>query len=355
MRGISIGKHFVPLWSIAVILISGIGGALGYYVWRTLTLQVEVKEPIEILSYPSQLSLYPGENLGFNVSVDNHASVNYSVSLNFHLSNATYQTNYVAFSNEVYVVIRGVQNLTAWLWVNSDAPAIVTSLTIDFHRGIYPSGLIGYWKLDEGSGNIALDSSGEGNNGLIYGAAWGTGKINHALQLDGVDDYVGLSPLNVSGLTSITVAAWAKSPLNSIGYILYHGDNGEFCLHNGKTATSKTLGENSTLASFTVKLQNGLQYDVYSSAITSNAWHHLVGVWTKGDSLRIYVDGVMASEIQIPDHYLFDPGSYYRPSIGVYNWGTEQNFFEGLIDDVRIYDRALNNSEIRVLYSVSPE
>jgi hypothetical protein len=353
MRSLKIGKYSVPLWAIAVILISGIGGTLGYYVWTTLTIPFKVNEPLEVLQYPSQLSLYAGETSKFNVTVKDQASINYSVSLVFSLSNATYQTNYVTFSDEVYVVVLGVQNLTASVTVTQDAPPASLSLTVNVLRGDYPSGLIGYWKFDEGTGSVAADSSGNGNNGSIFGATWEAGKINHALQFDGIDDYVGLSSLDVHSLTSVTVAAWIKSPLTSIGYIFYQGGNGEFLLHTGNRSATKASGGNITQASFSVHLQDGAWYDVYSPAMTPNAWHYLVGVWTEGVSLKIYVDGALAGEISVPNYGLLNVGSYYRTSIGVYSWGAQQSYFEGLIDEVRVYNAALSNSEIRFLYALS--
>jgi len=118
-----------------MILVSSIGtGALGYYVWKTLIIPIEVKEPIEILYYPTQLSLYPSETLEFNITVQNHASLNYSVYLDFRLANTTYQTQYVTFSNEIYTIFSGQQNITAQLNVKATAPTTNTSLTVDFRR-----------------------------------------------------------------------------------------------------------------------------------------------------------------------------------------------------------------------------
>jgi hypothetical protein len=135
VKGISIGRHLIPLWLIVVLLFSGIGlGLLGDYVWKTLTIPVQVKEPIEILGYPPKLSLYAGETKFFTVNLTNHGSVDYSIALNFHMSNATYQNNYVTFSNETYEIVPGQQNITAWFDVESYAPSTNDSLTIDFER-----------------------------------------------------------------------------------------------------------------------------------------------------------------------------------------------------------------------------
>jgi len=130
-----IGQHVISFWFILILSFSAIGlGVLAYYVWPRVTIPFEVNEPIEILSYPSQLSLFPGEKKEFNVTIQNHASLNYSVTLDFHLSNATYQTKYVTFSNENYTVNPGKQNLTAWVEVKPDATQIDTLLAIDFER-----------------------------------------------------------------------------------------------------------------------------------------------------------------------------------------------------------------------------
>lgn len=132
MKVIKIGEHIIPLWLLAALLISVIGAAVfANYFGNRLVIPFEVREPIEILYYPSKLSFFSGETEEFNITVQNHASVNYSVVLDFHLSNTTYQDNYVTFSNEVYTVIPAQQNLTARLVVEPNAPPVNASLTID--------------------------------------------------------------------------------------------------------------------------------------------------------------------------------------------------------------------------------
>lgn len=120
---------------LIAILLSGISvGVLGSYVLRTLIIPVQIKEPIEILSYPSELSHFPGETQEFNITVKNHASINYSVILDFYLTNMTYQREYATFSNEIYFVVSGQQDLPAWLKIKSDAPPLNTSLKVELTR-----------------------------------------------------------------------------------------------------------------------------------------------------------------------------------------------------------------------------
>ncbi|HML04071.1 MAG TPA: hypothetical protein VK487_11965 [Candidatus Bathyarchaeia archaeon] len=134
MKSIKVGKLAIPVWLIAVILISGIGMTMGTYIWTTLTIPFGVKEPLEVLNYPSQLSLYAGESLRFNITLMNYAAANYSVALSFLLNNATYQSDYVTFSNYTYFIVPNVQNVTAWVTVAPDAPPASFSLTISFAR-----------------------------------------------------------------------------------------------------------------------------------------------------------------------------------------------------------------------------
>jgi hypothetical protein len=131
---VKIGKHPVPLWVLTVVIASLVAGVLGLYVVQTLTLNVRVTEPIEVLNYPSTITLYPGETVNFSVTIQNHASLNYTVFLGLHLENATYEHDYVNFSSLTYFVHPGVQSLTAWLAVSGNAPSTDATLKIDLTR-----------------------------------------------------------------------------------------------------------------------------------------------------------------------------------------------------------------------------
>jgi len=368
MRKLKIGRYAVPLWLLAVILISLFGSVVGYYVWKTLNIPLEVKEPIEILTYPSPLSLYPGENLPFDITVNNHASVNYSVILDFRLNNVTYQNSYVDFSDEVYTVIPGQQNLAAWLSVDSGAPSIDESLTIDFLRYAYPytltNGLIAYWKFNEGHGGIVSDSSGNNNDGTLGpgGPTWVNGKFGKALNFDGVDDWLGVPTLFSSSPSAVTVSAWINSPLSKWSSVFYHGDNCEIALDTGNVDPPYPPYVNLVnpeAAYFKCDLNNPTWTFVHSKNMTQNAWHNIVGVWIKGVALRIYVDGMLAGEsTAILDAYPYDPGPTYQATIGSFNRGAEvpglDTFFNGTIDNVMVYNRALTVQEVETLYTSPP-
>ena len=135
MQAMRITYHSNSIKLIAVLLVvATCGVVLAYYGWQTVTIPIQIKEPVEALSYPSQLSLYPGETLDFNVTIKNDAPINYSVALEYYLSNVTYQSKYVTFDNEVYTVYPGQQNLATWLKVETDAIPMSDTLTVQIVR-----------------------------------------------------------------------------------------------------------------------------------------------------------------------------------------------------------------------------
>lgn len=129
-----IGRIVIPYWLVALILASTIGlTVFGQYL-TIVNVPLQVKEPLEILSYPSGWSLYPGQTTKFNITVMNNAPLNYSVVLDFQASNLTYQTDYMTFSHETYTVVPGQQNLEAQLTVAANAPATNVTVSIALSR-----------------------------------------------------------------------------------------------------------------------------------------------------------------------------------------------------------------------------
>ena len=360
MKSFKAGKYTIPVWIIVLLLAASLGSALAYQAWTTLNVPVEVKEPIQILSYPQQLSLYPGDTKDITITLNNKGTTNYTVLLVLSLSDLQYQNNFVTFSKTTFTVTPGQQDITPKITVKTTAPATNVTLTLNFSRVDsipLPSGVIAYWKFDEGSGTTVSDSSGNNYQGTIHGTSYVDGKSNQALSFNGVSSYVNVPSLPVTNLNSLTVVAWINSDFSKIGYIFYHGDTGEFLLHNGeRTSDGQVSGRYPNLASFSVKLTGSTWFDVYSSALTPNAWHQIVGVWVKGESLKIYVDGALAGEnTAIASGSLLNDGSYWLPSLGVYNRGAEAGtYYKGLLDNVMVFNRALSADEIVALYTNPP-
>ncbi|MBX2850369.1 MAG: hypothetical protein KTR15_01335, partial [Phycisphaeraceae bacterium] len=207
-------------------------------------------------------------------------------------------------------------------------------------------GLVGHWKFDEASGSTATDSSSEGNDGTIIGATRVTtsgapvpGGAGGALSFDGVDDLVDLdNPASMNFTGEITLAAWVKVGAtdgyrNIIGHGLGLNPHGEVFLRidDGR---------------YEIGSWNG-GFNKASAAIpaedTANGgqWVHLAGVYD-GAIWRLYRNGMLIGVTQDA------PGSVITQtdwSIGARGTGTSR-YFDGEIDDVRIYNRNLLEGDI---------
>jgi DNA-binding HxlR family transcriptional regulator len=145
-----LGKHAIPAPLVASLLIIMISlGALGYYLYSSFTVPTSIKEPIEIVNYPSQWNLYPGENDSFTVTINNHAPSNYTVVMDISSNDTMYLTLYLTFDNQNYTVVPGQQDLTSWLAVSPEAPAANLSITVTVSRNL--NGLLTNGDFEAGS------------------------------------------------------------------------------------------------------------------------------------------------------------------------------------------------------------
>jgi hypothetical protein len=205
--------------------------------------------------------------------------------------------------------------------------------------------LVGWWKFDDVSGKIAADSSRHGRKGTLKGGlSFDTdsvsGRIGKALKFDGEDEYVQISGYKgVTGTRPRTVAAWLKTTADE-GEIVSWGtdDYGKmwmFRFIRGRVGVTPNGG-----------------YLYINDAVHDNQWHHLVAVVQDAelpnlhDDVRLYKDGEQAAihDIGLLDLWPVDTGNELDVRIG--------SEFKGLIDDVRIYDRALSDDEVRALFKL---
>jgi len=200
--------------------------------------------------------------------------------------------------------------------------------------------LLGWWKLDETSGAGASDSSGRGNDGVLQGnPVWEPkGKIAGAILLDGDGDFVEVGNESDFDVTSqLTVSVWVKidqfhKPFQTI---ISKGDTDGWVLH--RDADNDRLG-----FSFG---QN--RWVVSNTAVNDGQWHH-IAVTYDGTKLVMFVDGRQDDENPISGPI---PVNNMPVCIGE-NPTAKGRCWNGLIDDVRIYNYALNDKEIRELYEV---
>jgi hypothetical protein len=200
--------------------------------------------------------------------------------------------------------------------------------------------LIGWWKLDDGSGTVARDSSHafNGNDGKLVGdAKWVKGKKGGALRLNG-GQYVSLGDIFQGGYSEISIACWVKHSRSQWQNIVERSawDNpdgiGLMMDYNG---TSVTFGHYGIVgASSKVNVQD-------------NQWHHVAGTMRQSGSdyiYSIYVDGKLDNTATNSTGLTATTHGW---AIGARYDGTWT--YRGLVEDVRIYDRALSDSEIQAI------
>lgn len=207
-------------------------------------------------------------------------------------------------------------------------------------------GMVGYWKLDETSGSTAADSTGFANHGTLGGSpVWKSedGKVDGALEFDGSSDYVSVANVGSLQLTStLTIAAWIKGDQWSSGSnVDVIARKGEGNPNNYQLAVA-----DGTLALFLDDYDgDGFRGD---TPLNTGQWYHVVGTWD-GSTVRLYVDGQLDNDP--PDTRTGSIGTDTRALYIGGRSGTD--YFDGLIDDVRIYCRALCSDEIAELCSES--
>jgi choline-sulfatase len=209
-------------------------------------------------------------------------------------------------------------------------PTVVPTATPD-------SSLKGWWKFDETSGTIASDSSGNGKDGTVYGATWTTaGKSNGALDFDGVDDYVGLPNIVNPSATNFTVVAWVKLDVSA-------GSNSQIILQQEGTTGRSWLYRRSSDGKLATFLGNVATLS--SGTITTGSWYH-VAVVNNGGAVQLYFNGQpdgSASRTLESATGNMRVGRHKTPD-------TVNEEWDGIIDQVRIYNRALTAAEVLGLY-----
>lgn len=206
-------------------------------------------------------------------------------------------------------------------------------------------GLVARWKFDEGSGQVAYDASGNNNHGKIHGAKYVKCGDGYALQFDGLTDYVDCGNDKSLNVESITIELWIKFNSFTGPYDTpISKGNAE-----GSLSLSKSYDE-----SFKFYFGIGSPHRVgLSLGVPSlDTWYHWVGTYNAADGVgKAYVNGVIADTQAAAPGPL--PPSTNAMEIGRCSVSSPQSgerYFNGTIDEVVIYNRALTEAEIKNNY-----
>ena len=204
------------------------------------------------------------------------------------------------------------------------------------------SHLVGWWKFDEGADKKAADSSKANHVGTLEGgAAFDAGRIGKAVALDGKDACVRMAGFKgVTGSGPRTVAAWIKTPKAAGDIVSWgtddHGKMWKFGFVRGRVGVTPKGG-----------------YLYMKAALSDDALHHVAVVVQEAsppnlhDHFKLYADGEPAEihDIGLLDLWPIETGDKLDVTVG--------RGLKGLIDDLRIYDRALSEDEIKALFKAA--
>jgi len=211
------------------------------------------------------------------------------------------------------------------------------SVTVSNAAAPPPTGLVAAFSFDEGTGTTVSDASGSGNNGSAANTTWSAaGKFGSALSFNGTNSWVTVADSASLRLTTgMTLEAWVNPRSTSaigtavlkerpagLSYALYAPDG------SGRPPSAY------------VNTGAGDQRALGTAALPLNAWTHLAAAYN-GTSLVLYVNGVQAATRAVSGSIVTSAGALRIGGNAVWS-----EWFNGLIDDVRVYNRALSAAEV---------
>ena len=218
---------------------------------------------------------------------------------------------------------------------------------------ISTQGLVGYWKMDDNLPTTAVIDETGVNNGAFNDTNGNPNTDTHsvvshherALTFDGADDYVNCGTDASLGPTNeLSIELWVKlNDVISSQYLINRGYGNGYSIYYKNDVSGFWFAIDDGAAGNRDILSGNLGY-------TTSDWYHVVGTWN-GTNLKIYVNGISYGT-ETGTNLLGSSGTFYICSY----FGTPTIFpFNGTIDEVRIYDRALGAEEIALHYFLGSE
>jgi hypothetical protein len=216
--------------------------------------------------------------------------------------------------------------------------------------------LLTYWAFDEGSGTIARDTSGKGHDGVISGATWrspGYGGTGYCLSFNGlgneVNDVDAADYLN--GLDAVTFAVWIKSNLTNT-------DRGFLICANPDSTDNRgmrydeagSMSGRDDVIKCGITSTEGIHEIESSGTAQTTDWQHVAMAWKSGEPLRLYINGVLDGSFTNQPVRGGVLTGYTKLLVGRGGKDTAADSgWNGLVDEVRIYDYALSQDQIKTV------
>jgi hypothetical protein len=239
------------------------------------------------------------------------------------------------------------------LAVSTIIALVIVALTVNWvvgqiggGAGNLNKGLIGHWTMDQAdlkSATVIADRTPNGNNGTIYGATFTTDRreqANKAMNFNGIDDYVAVNNDGWLPTTALSWGVWIKTPDFTNTQRIFLGEYAtgtkgfNVYIRNSSHEVEFILGNGTTIQSLAA-----------DTATVADTWEHWVGTYN-GTTMKMYCNGVE----QATTANLSGPIVYFGSGGFVISQASLP--FNGSIDDVRIYNRALSPAEVTQLYDL---
>jgi prepilin-type N-terminal cleavage/methylation domain-containing protein len=208
------------------------------------------------------------------------------------------------------------------------------------------------WRFDEGAGTTTADTVGASNGTLVSAPAWKSGAdclSGSCLNFDGADDYINIaSTADVNNIIAeVTVEAWAKANEFNNGVFVREVGHGAFILGFFGQSSPKVI---------TFHIRNSSNVGSYTTytfpGLDSSSWNHYVGTWKAGQWQKLYINGIMvASSAPAADMWPTKTGIQIACRDWSFAYPAGDGYFNGLLDEVRIYNSALTASAVREQYA----
>lgn len=232
---------------------------------------------------------------------------------------------------------------------------VVSILVSRSYAEIDPNSVVGLWLFEEGTGNIAIDSSGKGNDGVFVGQPkWTNGKYGKALEFDGELDYVSISDTEefsggVGKQLTVAVCFKHNDPTEEApGGEQYNG-----IVHKYLDASNKDWGLLLRFNEVIFGYESGANDWESNSPITSgiidtDTWYY-AGFVLNGREAILYLDGAEIGRATLPTDTPNTTAAVEIGSVTYKGGGNPNNFFKGVIDEVVILNTALSQGDVEAI------
>ena len=207
------------------------------------------------------------------------------------------------------------------------------------------NGLMATWRLNETSGTSASDSTGNGNTGTVSGtASWGAGRLNNAFTFNGATSIACGNAQTLNTTNAISVTGWFKTSQAATATASVIRHDGHFtALQITATGNAQTaFWPNGTLVTLT-----------FPWTYNNNAWHHYASTYDATQGCKIYVDGTLVASNTTSLGPLSTATIAGATAVSPFMLGAKEGgaaeFYNGSLDEVSVWNRALSQADISSL------